>query len=62
VTTRMIWKAAASSQTWRASPDTTRFSHRRPRSWVKGTLNLYIDGRADHLRLSEGPERAPLNY
>ena len=25
-------------------------------------LNLYIDGRADHLRLMEGPERAPLNY
>jgi RES domain-containing protein len=25
-------------------------------------LNLYIDGRADHLRLTEGPERAPLNY
>jgi RES domain-containing protein len=25
-------------------------------------LNLYIDGRADHLRLLEGPERAALNY
>jgi RES domain-containing protein len=25
-------------------------------------LNLYIDGRADHLSLLEGPERAPLNY
>lgn len=25
-------------------------------------LNLYIDGRADHLRLMEGPDRAPLNY
>lgn len=25
-------------------------------------LNLYIDGRADHLRLLEGPEREPLNY
>lgn len=25
-------------------------------------LNLYIDGRADHLRLMEGPERTPLNY
>lgn len=25
-------------------------------------LNLYIDGRADRLRLMEGPERAPLNY
>jgi RES domain-containing protein len=25
-------------------------------------LNLYIDGRADHLRLMEGSERAPLNY
>lgn len=25
-------------------------------------LNLYIDGRADHLRLSEGLHRAPLNY
>lgn len=25
-------------------------------------LNLYIDGRADHLRLTEGPDREPLNY
>jgi RES domain-containing protein len=25
-------------------------------------LNLYIDRRADHLRLMEGPDRAPLNY
>lgn len=25
-------------------------------------LNLYIDGRADHLRLLEGRERVPLNY
>lgn len=25
-------------------------------------LNLYVDGRADHLRLMEGPDRAPLNY
>jgi hypothetical protein len=25
-------------------------------------LNLYIDGRADHLRLMEGFDRAPLNY
>lgn len=25
-------------------------------------LNLYIDGRADHLRLMEGPDRSPLNY
>lgn len=25
-------------------------------------LNLYIDGRADHLRIMEGPDRAPLNY
>jgi RES domain-containing protein len=25
-------------------------------------LNLYIDGRADHLRLMEGSDRAPLNY
>jgi RES domain-containing protein len=25
-------------------------------------LNLYIDGRADHLRLMEGPERIALNY
>ena len=25
-------------------------------------LNLYIDGRADHLRLMDGPDRVPLNY
>ena len=25
-------------------------------------LNLYIDGRADHLRLMQGAERVPLNY
>lgn len=25
-------------------------------------LNLYIDGRANHLRLMEGPDRSPLNY
>lgn len=25
-------------------------------------LNLYIDGRADHLRLMDGPDRIPLNY
>lgn len=25
-------------------------------------LNLYIDGRADHLRLMDGPDRLPLNY
>ena len=25
-------------------------------------LNLYIDGRADHLRLMEGLDRTPLNY
>ena len=25
-------------------------------------LNLYVDGRADHLRLMEGSERVPLNY
>ena len=25
-------------------------------------LNLYIDGRADHLRLMEGPDRVALNY
>jgi RES domain-containing protein len=25
-------------------------------------LNLYIDGRADHLRLMDGPDRTPLNY
>lgn len=25
-------------------------------------LNLYIDRRADHLRLMEGPDRVPLNY
>jgi RES domain-containing protein len=26
------------------------------------SLNLYIDGRAAHLRLMEGPDRYPLNY
>lgn len=25
-------------------------------------LNLYIDGRAGHLRLMDGPDRIPLNY
>ncbi|MGH7647515.1 MAG: RES family NAD+ phosphorylase [Gemmatimonadaceae bacterium] len=25
-------------------------------------LNLYIDRRADHVRLMEGPDRGPLNY
>ncbi len=25
-------------------------------------LNLYIDGRADHLRLMDGPDRIPLDY
>lgn len=25
-------------------------------------LNLYIDRRADHMRLMEGPDREPLNY
>jgi RES domain-containing protein len=25
-------------------------------------LNLYIDGRADHMRLMEGSDRSPLNY
>lgn len=25
-------------------------------------LNLYIDGRADHVRLMDGPDRMPVNY
>lgn len=29
---------------------------------VGRNLNLYIDGRADHLRLMGGPDRTPLNY
>jgi hypothetical protein len=29
---------------------------------VGRNLNLYIDGRADHLRLMDGPDRIPLNY
>ena len=29
---------------------------------VARNLNLYIDGRADHLRLMDGPDRIALNY
>jgi RES domain-containing protein len=29
---------------------------------VARNLNLYIDGRTDHLRLMDGPDRIPLNY